>query len=97
MGSFIFGLSADLWPNFSGRANFDTSNRVLFYFRTVSYGEYECYGPGSDATNRVAYGKQLKQSEAAPYMTTSYINGEDWLLDIPSVDQTPYIQFHSLN
>ncbi|KAL1566025.1 putative pectinesterase 15 [Salvia divinorum] len=65
--------------------------------QTVSYGEYECYGPGADTANRVAYGKQLKQSEAAPYMTTSYINGEDWLLDIPSVDQTQFIQFHPSN
>ncbi|XP_057785694.1 probable pectinesterase 15 isoform X2 [Salvia miltiorrhiza] len=65
--------------------------------QTVSFGEYECYGPGADTTNRVAYGKQLKQSEAAPYMATSFINGEDWLVDIPALDQTHFIQFHSSN
>ncbi|PIN11138.1 Pectinesterase [Handroanthus impetiginosus] len=48
--------------------------------QTVTFGEYECYGPGANSSGRVAYGKQLKQYEAAPYLDTSFIDGEDWLL-----------------
>ncbi|KAL6503081.1 putative pectinesterase 15 [Orobanche hederae] len=48
--------------------------------QTVSFGEYECYGPGANSTYRVAYGKQLRQSEAAPYLDISFIDGEEWLL-----------------
>lgn len=55
--------------------------------QTVSFGEYECYGPGADTTNRVAYAKQLRQNEAAPYLATSFIDGQDWLLDIPALDK----------
>lgn len=53
------------------------------FSRTVSFGEYECYGPGAETRNRVAYGKQLRQSEAAPYLGTSFIDGQDWLVDVP--------------
>ncbi|KAH6807407.1 Pectin lyase-like superfamily protein [Perilla frutescens var. frutescens] len=57
--------------------------------QTVSFGEYECYGPGAETTNRVAYGKQLRQSEAAPYLATSFIDGQDWLVDdVPALRQT---------
>ncbi|KAG8374193.1 hypothetical protein BUALT_Bualt11G0105600 [Buddleja alternifolia] len=48
--------------------------------QTVSFGEYECYGPGANSTYRVSYGQQLKQSEAAPYLDVSFIDGEDWLI-----------------
>ncbi|KAK4392136.1 putative pectinesterase 15 [Sesamum angolense] len=47
---------------------------------TVLFGEYECYGPGANSTYRVAYGKQLKQSEAAHYLDASFIDGEEWLV-----------------
>ncbi|KAL7133505.1 hypothetical protein ABFS83_12G145300 [Erythranthe nasuta] len=49
--------------------------------QTVMFGEYECYGPGANSTNRVGYGKQLRESEAAPYLDVSFIDGEEWLLD----------------
>ncbi|KAL3646817.1 putative pectinesterase 15 [Castilleja foliolosa] len=48
--------------------------------RTVWFGEYECYGPGANSKDRVEYGKQLRQSEAAPYLDISYIDGEEWLV-----------------
>ncbi|KAL0316180.1 UNVERIFIED_CONTAM: putative pectinesterase 15 [Sesamum radiatum] len=48
--------------------------------QTVLFGEYECYGPGANSTYRVAYGKQLKQSEAAHYLDASFIDGEEWLV-----------------
>ncbi|KAL3825837.1 hypothetical protein ACJIZ3_021866 [Penstemon smallii] len=51
--------------------------------QTVTFGEYECYGAGANATNRVAYGKQMKQSDVAPYLDISFIDGQDWLLSAP--------------
>ncbi|KAH7854922.1 hypothetical protein Vadar_019109 [Vaccinium darrowii] len=50
---------------------------------TVFFGEYECTGPGANDTYRVAYRKKLNQSEAASYLDLSYIDGEEWLLNIP--------------
>lgn len=67
------------------------------FVRTVWFGEYDCDGPGADDSNRVGYAKRLKASEAAPYLSTSYIDGQDWILDIPDLDQTHFIQFHSSN
>ncbi|KAL6133492.1 hypothetical protein ACLB2K_065727 [Fragaria x ananassa] len=45
----------------------------------VFYGEYECTGPGANNTNRVSYSKQLNESEAAPFLDVSYIDGSKWL------------------
>ncbi|OWM69675.1 hypothetical protein CDL15_Pgr025524 [Punica granatum] len=47
--------------------------------QTVFFGEYDCWGPGANYTNRVPYARQLTESEAAPYLDTSYIDGEEWL------------------
>ncbi|XP_062005310.1 putative pectinesterase 14 [Rosa rugosa] len=49
----------------------------------VFYGEYECIGPGANNTNRVSYSKQLNESEAAPFLDISYIDGDEWLLYAP--------------
>jgi hypothetical protein len=46
----------------------------------VFFGEYQCLGPGANYTYRASYGKQLGQSEAAPYMDITYINGDEWLI-----------------
>ncbi|XP_031129135.1 probable pectinesterase 15 isoform X1 [Ipomoea triloba] len=51
---------------------------------TVYFGEYDCTGPGSDDSNRSPYAKQLDESEAAPFLTTSYIDGDDWLIPKPN-------------
>ena len=54
------------------------------FCRTVFFGEYECFGPGSNYTYRVSYGKQLGQSEAASYMDVAYIDGNEWLIPRPN-------------
>ncbi|GMY25001.1 probable pectinesterase 15 [Fagus crenata] len=46
----------------------------------VFFGEYQCLGAGANYTYRASYGKQLGQSEAAPYMDITYINGDEWLI-----------------
>lgn len=53
-------------------------------FRTVYFGEYNCTGPGADNSNRAAYAKRLDDSQAAPFLTTSYIDGDDWLIPTPN-------------
>ncbi|XP_070007097.1 probable pectinesterase 15 isoform X2 [Nicotiana sylvestris] len=50
--------------------------------QTVFFGEYECYGAGANYTFRVPYSKQLKQNEAALYMDVSFIDGQEWLLNM---------------
>ncbi|GAB2272260.1 Probable pectinesterase 15 [Dionaea muscipula] len=53
--------------------------------QTVLFGEYECTGPGANYTNRVAYSRQLKHYEATPYLDISFIDGQDWLLPLSSL------------
>ncbi|KAM1221614.1 hypothetical protein ACFX13_009461 [Malus domestica] len=50
---------------------------------TVLFGEYDCMGSGANYTYRVSYGRQLNESEAAPFLDISYIDGNDWLLHSP--------------
>ncbi|CAH9113897.1 unnamed protein product [Cuscuta epithymum] len=52
--------------------------------KTVYFGEYDCSGPGASFTYRASYATQLDKSEAAPYLTTSYIDGDDWLFTSPN-------------
>jgi hypothetical protein len=68
----------------------------------VFYGEYECIGPGANNTSRVSFAKQLNESEAAPFMDVSYIDGNEWLLYTPlfNLHEDDYIhndQIHILN
>ncbi|XP_068340171.1 probable pectinesterase 15 [Pyrus communis] len=51
--------------------------------QTVLFGEYDCMGSGANYTYRVSYGRQLNESEAAPFLDISYIDGNDWLLHPP--------------
>ncbi|KAI5425731.1 hypothetical protein KIW84_031521 [Lathyrus oleraceus] len=49
--------------------------------QTIFFGEYNCKGPGAIRTSppRAPFGKQLKDDEAAPYISISYIDGNEWL------------------
>eukprot|EP01018_Ginkgo_biloba_P020334 Gb_41518 [translate_table: standard] len=47
---------------------------------TVFYGEYRCTGPGANGTLRVSYSQELNQTQAAPFLNNSYIDGDQWLL-----------------
>ncbi len=44
------------WSTWSGREN------------TCFYSEYNCFGPGSDTTNRIFFGKQLDPARAGRYV-----------------------------
>ncbi|KAL6614865.1 hypothetical protein ACP70R_037135 [Stipagrostis hirtigluma subsp. patula] len=47
--------------------------------RTVFYGQYQCYGEGSNTGGRVAWARNLSQAEAAPFITKAWIGGQEWL------------------
>lgn len=49
------------------------------FFRTVTFGEYKCYGPGANYKERVSFGKQLTDSEASSFIDVSFIDGDQWL------------------
>ncbi|KAJ4787687.1 Pectinesterase [Rhynchospora pubera] len=52
--------------------------------RTAYYGEYRCYGPGSNLSKRVAWSHQLSPPEASPFITKAWINGLEWLRPTPT-------------
>ncbi|XP_026662595.2 putative pectinesterase 11 [Phoenix dactylifera] len=52
--------------------------------RTAFYGQYRCYGPGSDLSRRVGWSRQLSVREASHFITKSWINGRDWLRSPPT-------------
>ena len=47
------------------------------YLQTVSYAEYNSYGPGAHPGERDPHGKQLTAAEAAQYETNRYLEGTD--------------------
>ncbi|ONK65821.1 uncharacterized protein A4U43_C06F1320 [Asparagus officinalis] len=47
--------------------------------QTVFFGEYRCSGPGANTTLRAAYGQQLNDTQASPFLNASYIDGDQWL------------------
>jgi Pectinesterase len=51
----------------------------LFSGRTIYYGEYRCTGPGANMTSRAPFVHMLNDTEAAPFLSTSFIDGDDWL------------------
>ncbi|KAJ4955100.1 hypothetical protein NE237_011883 [Protea cynaroides] len=47
--------------------------------KTVFYGEYQNTGVGANMNGRVPYSRNLTATEAAPFLTKSFINGDQWL------------------
>ncbi|KAH8945750.1 hypothetical protein BDL97_12G056900 [Sphagnum fallax] len=46
---------------------------------TAFYGEYKCFGPGANANGRVSWSHQLSDAEAAPFLSTSFVDGQLWV------------------
>lgn len=57
---------------------------VLLLYRTVLFGEYKCWGPGSKSSERVKYSKQLSYEEVEPFVSLGYVQSEKWLLPPPN-------------
>ncbi|XP_002280496.4 putative pectinesterase 11 [Vitis vinifera] len=51
---------------------------------TVYYGEYKCYGPGANRTERVEWSRSLSSDEAVPFLTKEMIGGQGWLRPAPT-------------
>ncbi|KAJ8764459.1 hypothetical protein K2173_006199 [Erythroxylum novogranatense] len=46
---------------------------------TVFYGQYKCSGPGADFGGRVSWCRELTETEAKPFISIGFINGQEWL------------------
>lgn len=46
---------------------------------TVFYAQYKCTGPGANENGRVAWSHELTDAEAAPFLSTSFIDGNLWV------------------
>ncbi|KAL8188540.1 hypothetical protein R6Q57_029828 [Mikania cordata] len=46
----------------------------------VYHAEYNCHGPGSGTEGRARWLKKLTSQEAAPFLSTDFIDGKQWLL-----------------
>ncbi|GLJ06791.1 hypothetical protein SUGI_0048290 [Cryptomeria japonica] len=57
--------------------------------KTVFYGQYRCRGPGANQSLRVPYSKELDQSQAAPFLSICYIDGDQWLKDKDNSPPSP--------
>lgn len=49
--------------------------------RTAYYGQYKCSGPGATELGRVAWSHELSDAEAAPFLSLSFIDGQDWVTE----------------
>ncbi|KAI3446125.1 hypothetical protein Pfo_002790 [Paulownia fortunei] len=52
--------------------------------KTAYYGEYKCYGPGTNTDKRAKWSHILSNEEAAPFLNRTMIGGRGWLRAAPS-------------
>ncbi|KAI9128844.1 hypothetical protein K1719_000327 [Acacia pycnantha] len=57
-----------------GWYNWGDPNREM----TVFYGQYKCTGPGASFAGRVSWCRELTDEEAQPFITLSFIDGDEW-------------------
>ena len=43
-----------------------------------------CKGPGATSSGRVKFAKLLTNEEAKPFLSTSYIDGNNWIITPPN-------------
>ncbi|GLJ39180.1 hypothetical protein SUGI_0798720 [Cryptomeria japonica] len=71
MDNIIFPQGWDDW-NDAGRQ------------KTVTYAQYKCSGPGSNSAGRVPWSFELSDRDAAPFLSNSFVNGEQWIRKMPT-------------
>ncbi|KAM6579355.1 hypothetical protein CsatA_003129 [Cannabis sativa] len=47
--------------------------------KTAEFGEYHCRGAGADRKGRVPWMKSFNDEQIKPYISTNYIDGQQWL------------------
>ncbi|XP_039044342.1 probable pectinesterase 53 [Hibiscus syriacus] len=47
---------------------------------TVFYGQYKCSGPGADFGGRVSWARELNKSQAKPFISVDFIDGQPMLI-----------------
>ncbi|XP_015880886.4 probable pectinesterase 8 [Ziziphus jujuba] len=47
--------------------------------QSIFYGEYNCTGPGANMSKRAPYVQRLNDTQAAPFLNLSFIDGDQWL------------------
>jgi pectinesterase len=45
----------------------------------VFFGQYKCWGPGANTTQRVPWAYDLTSAQAKPFLSVNFINGKSWL------------------
>lgn len=45
----------------------------------VFFGQYKCWGPGANTTQRVPWAFDLTPVQAKPFLSVNFINGKSWL------------------
>ncbi|KAJ0091812.1 hypothetical protein Patl1_26001 [Pistacia atlantica] len=53
--------------------------------KPVYYGEYKCWGPGGSSSGRAKFVRMLSDEEAQPFLSTTFINGNNWIIPPPKV------------
>jgi hypothetical protein len=57
----------------------------------VFFGQYKCWGPGANTTQRVPWAYDLTPAQAKPFLSVNFINGKSWL---KSYIKTPKYTWH---
>ncbi len=57
----------------------------------VFFGQYKCWGPGANTTQRVPWAFDLTPVQAKPFLSVNFINGKSWL---KSYIKTPKYTWH---
>ncbi|XP_010259708.1 PREDICTED: probable pectinesterase 67 [Nelumbo nucifera] len=66
-------LSRTIAPQGWTKWSYDGSTEHLFH------AEYDCHGPGAATEERAPWARQLKEEEAAKFLSIDFVDGNDWL------------------
>ena len=55
---------------------------MMICFRTVTFGQFQCAGPGSSEAGRVPWSHEFAQADVQPFYELTFINGNSWLNEV---------------
>eukprot|EP00250_Pteridium_aquilinum_P014376 c21948_g1_i3 orf=107-1069(+) len=59
--------------------------------KTAEYYEYSCYGPGSGASKRVAWVKQMSDAEIAQFASETFVDAQSTWLSSAKIAEVPFV------